>query len=178
LGVISARDDGEGKFSQGVADESRVDVAVAVELFFKGEDDHHSVYALLDPAKAAVLPGPKLRADEVDHGDVEFLQFAGETEVDVGKVDEDGDVGAVLFDGGDEAAVLAVDVRHVPDDLGDAHVGDVFGPDDAVEAGGFHLLSAQAEAGELRVASPKFDEELGAVVVAAGFAGREEDARI
>jgi uncharacterized protein YdeI (YjbR/CyaY-like superfamily) len=66
----------------------------------------------------------------------------------------------------------------VPDDLGDAHVGDVFGSDDAVEAGGFRLFAAQTEAGEIRVASAKFEEELGAVVVAAGFAGREEDARI
>jgi Domain of unknown function (DUF1905)/Bacteriocin-protection, YdeI or OmpD-Associated len=66
----------------------------------------------------------------------------------------------------------------MPDDLGDAHMGNVFGPDDAAEADSLHLLAAQAEAGEVRVTFAKFDEELGAVVVAAGFAGREEDARI
>ena len=81
----------------------------------------------------------------------EFFEFAGEAEVDVGEVDQDGDVGAALLDGGDEAAILAVDAGHVPDDLGDAHVGDVFGADDAVEAGVFHLLAAEAEAGELGV---------------------------
>jgi len=170
LGVIFARDGGEGKFGQGVADEGRVDVAVAVELFLKRKDDHHAADALLDPAEAATLPGPKLGADEVDDGDVELFQFAGEAEVDVGKVDEDGDVRAMFFDGGDEAAVLAVDVGHVPDDLGDAHVGDVFGADYALEAGVFHFFAAEAEAGEFGVAGAEFGQKLGAVVVATGFA--------
>jgi uncharacterized protein YdeI (YjbR/CyaY-like superfamily) len=66
----------------------------------------------------------------------------------------------------------------VPYDLGDAHVGDVFRSNDAAKASGLHLFAAKAKAGEIRVASAKFDEELGAVVVAAGFAGREEDARV
>jgi hypothetical protein len=66
----------------------------------------------------------------------------------------------------------------VADDFGDAHVGYVFGPDDAVEAGGFHLAATEAEGGEVRVAGAQFGDDLGAVVIAAGFAGREEDARV
>ena len=161
-----------------MADELGVYVAGAVEGGFEGEDDHHAGDALLHPAEAAALPGPELRADEVEDGDAEFFQLAGEAEVDVGEVDEDGDVGAVFFDGGDEAAVLGVDGGHVADDLGDAHVGYVFGADDAVEAGHFHLFAAEAEAGEVGVAGVEFGEKLGAVVVAAGFAGGEKDTRV
>jgi hypothetical protein len=139
-----------------MADERGVDVAGTVESFFEGKDDHHAVDALLDPAKTAPLPCPDLGADEVDDRDVQLFEFAGEAEVDVGEVDEDGDVGAAFFDGGDEAAELAVDVGHVPDDLGDAHVGDVFGADDALEAGVFHLFAAEAEAGESGVAGSEF----------------------
>jgi hypothetical protein len=139
-----------------VADEGRVYVAGAVEVFFKGEDDHHAVDPLLDPAETASLPGPELWADEIDDWDVQFFEFAGEAEVDVGEVDEDGGGGALFFDGGDEAAILAVDVGHVPDDLGDAHVGDVFGADDALKAGVFHLFAAEAEAGEFGVAGAEF----------------------
>jgi hypothetical protein len=84
----------------------------------------------------------------------------------------------MLFDGGDEAAVFGVDGGHVTDDLGDAHVGYVFGANDAVETGGFHLAATEAEGGEVREAGAEFSDDLGAVVVAAGFAGREEDARI
>jgi uncharacterized protein YdeI (YjbR/CyaY-like superfamily) len=63
-------------------------------------------------------------------------------------------------------------------DLGDAHVGDVFGADDAVLAGLLHLFAAKAEEGRLREAVTELADELGTVVVAAGFAGREEDARV
>ena len=67
------------------------------------------------------------------------MQGAGEREVDVGEVDEDGDVGAVAFDGGDELAILAEDVGHVADDFGDAHVSHVLCADDTVEASFFHF---------------------------------------
>jgi hypothetical protein len=49
-------------------------------------------------------------------------------------------------------------------------VGDVFGAHDAVEACGFHLLAAEAEAGKLRHPCAKLGDELRAVVVAACFA--------
>jgi hypothetical protein len=35
----------------------------------------------------------------------------------------------------------------VADDLGDAHVGDVFGAHDAIEAGLLHLFAAETETG-------------------------------
>jgi hypothetical protein len=122
-----------------VGDEPSVDATGTVEAFFEGKDDHHAGDTLLHPADAAALPGPELRADKVDDRDAEFFQLAGKAEVDVGEVDQDGDVGPPLPDGGHEAAIGSVDAGHVADDLGDAHVGDVFSPHDAIEACGFHL---------------------------------------
>jgi hypothetical protein len=66
----------------------------------------------------------------------------------------------------------------VADDFGDAHVGDVFGADDAVLARGFHLFAAEAEGDEVRQAGAQLGDELGAVVVSAGFSGGEEDGRV
>jgi hypothetical protein len=104
--------------------------------------------------------------------------LAGETKVDVREVDEDGYVGTPLFDGRDELAILAVDEGGVPDDFGDTHVGDVFGADNAVLAGICHLFAAEAEELPLRMAAAEFGDDLRAVVVSTGFAGREEDSRI
>ena len=177
-GIVFTRDSGEGKFRQWMTDKGSVDTSGAIEFFFKWEDDHHAVYALLNPTKAATLPGPELRTDEIDDGNAEFFQFARETEVHVGKVDKDSDFWAPLFYRCDEAAVFSVDVRHVPYDLCDAHVSDIFGADDAVQTGGFHLLATEAEAGEFGAPYAKFSEKLGAVMVAAGFACGEEDARV
>jgi hypothetical protein len=50
-------------------------------------------------------------------------------------------------------------------------VGDIFGAYDAVEAGGLHLLAAEAEAGDVGMAIAQFGDELGAVVVPAGLPG-------
>src|SRR6202522_2582689 len=115
-----------------MADEPGVDASGAVEALFEGKDDHHAADALLHPAQAAALPCPELRADEGDDGDAQFFQRAGEAEVDVGEVDEDGDVGLALFDGGDETAVGTVDARGVAENFRNAHVGDIFGAYDAV----------------------------------------------
>ncbi len=89
---------------------------------------------LLHELDAVLLPGPELRADEEEDRDAEAVQFFGELEVDVGEVDEDGDVGAAVADGALELAEFAVDAGQVADDFGDAHDGHVFGADDAVEA--------------------------------------------
>ena len=105
------------------------------------------------------------------------MKVAGEAEVDVGEVDEDGDGGAVAADGAHEAAVAGVDARDVAEDLGDAHDGDVFGADDAVEAGGA-ISPPPRPKSWVGMAGAECGDELRAVVVAGGFAGREEDARI
>lgn len=153
-------------------------VAGAVEIFLEGKDDHHAADALLHPAEAFALPRPELRADEVDDRDVQLAEFAGEAKIDVGEVYKDGDVGAAFLDGGDEAAVFPIDAGHVVNNFSDAHVGDIFGTDDAVEARGFHLFAAEAEECGTRAAGEQFGDELRAIMISAGFACGEKDARI
>ena len=163
---------------QGVAYEFGVDLAVAVEGGFKGEDDEHAVDALLDPAQAAALPGPELRADEPEDRDAEAFAVFGEAEVDVGEVDEDGEGGAIALEAGDELAILGEDEGGVAEDFCDAHVGYVFGADDAALACGLHGGAAEAGEGGGWDAGAEFGEDGGAIVVAGGLAGGEEDARV
>ena len=174
-GVVGARDGWKGQFGKGVTDEVGGDVARAVEVLLEGEDDEHAIDALLNPTEASSLPGPELGANEVDDGDAALLEFSGEAEVDVGEVDEDGDVGFLLADGADEFAILAVDIGGVTEDFGDAHVGDVFGAYDSLLSGGLHLGAAEAEEAGVRVAAGELLDDLGTVVVAGGFAGGDED---
>ena len=161
-----------------MTNEFGVDAAFAVELFFEGEDDKHLVYALLHPAEAAALPGPELRADEPDDGNACAGEVFGEAEVDVGEIDEDGDVGALLLDECDELAVAGVDVGDVAEDFGDAHDGYVFGADDASLAGLLHVCAAKAGEYCAGQALVEGSDESGSVVVAGGFASGEKDARV
>jgi hypothetical protein len=102
----------------------------------------------------------------------------GEAEVDVGEVDEDGDVWSFAFDGGDELAVAGDDARDVAQDFGDAHNGYVFGADGLLLALGGHFCASETgEAGGWEAVF-QLGDEAGAVVVARGFAGGEEDARV
>ena len=99
--------------------------------------------------------------------------------MDVGEVDEDGDVWLAGADGLAELVELGVDAGEMADDFGDAHDGHVFRADDAIEAGGDHAISAHAEeicglAGVCELALEGLNEEC-AVVFAAGFAGRDEE---
>ena len=161
-----------------MADELGVDAALAVEGLLEGKDDQHLRDTLLDPAEAASLPGPELRRDQPDDGDARALEVAGEAEVDVRKVDEDGDGGLVAANGADQLAIAGVDARDVAEDFGDAHNGDVFGADDLLLVLASHLGAAEAGEGGVRKTCAEGSDELGTVGVAGGFAGREKDARI
>ncbi|MBB5316031.1 uncharacterized protein YdeI (YjbR/CyaY-like superfamily) [Edaphobacter lichenicola] len=57
-------------------------------------------------------------------------------------------------------------------------MGDILGADDALKAGLFQLLASEPEAREAWSAAAKFGQDLGAIVVTAGFACRKEDARV
>src|SRR6185503_4302100 len=135
-----------------MADKGGIDLTSTVKIFFEREDDHHAVDPLLHPAETLALPCPELRTYEIENGNIQFAEFAGETEIDVREIDKDGSIGSTALDRGDEAAVLAIDTGHVADDFGDAHMGDVLGADDAIEARCFHLFAAETEEGSARVA--------------------------
>jgi len=119
-----------------------------------------------------------LGRDEPDYGDAGLGEVFGEAEVDVGEVDEDGYIGALLLDAGDQFAVAGVDARDVAEDFGDAHDGYVFGADDAGLAGLLHVRAAEAGEGGGGEALAQGGDEGGAVVVAGGFACGKEDARV
>jgi len=175
-GVFIAGDGGEGKRRQWMADEFGVDSAGAVELGFKGEDYEHLRNVLLDPPQAAAFPRPKLWAYEPKNWNAEAAEVHCEAEVDVGEVDEDGEGGPVMLDRGDECAILRVDIRRVADHFREAHVGDVFGADDAVLASGLHRGTTEAGEGGQRNTGAEFRDDLGSVMVARGFAGGEKNA--
>ena len=153
-----------------MANESGINPPSPIKAFLERKDDHHAAHPLLHPSQALALPRPQLRADEVDYRDVELFELSGEAKVDVGEVNEDGSIRTALFDGGDEPAVLAIDEWGMANDLGDAHVGDVFGADDAVLSGVGHLFATEAEELRLRMAAAELGDDLRAVVVSTGFA--------
>ena len=99
---------GGGKIGERMADKFRLDAALAIILLFKRENDQHALDVSLHLLDALRLPGPELRADEVDDGNAKAMEHLGETEMNLRKVDEHGDAGAALLDA-IELAELAID---------------------------------------------------------------------
>ena len=162
-----------------MADELGLDALLAIERLLEGKDHQHPVDVLLDELDAVLLPGPQLRADEVDDGNAEAVELFGQAEVDFGEVDEHGDAGWPLPDGLLEFFELAVDAGQMEDDLGEAHDGHVFGADDALQAGGSHARAAHAEEGGCPAGGGELPlkrvDQQGAILLAAGLACRDED---
>ena len=116
--------------------------------------------------------------DEPDDGDTFPRQSPSQSEVDVREVDEDRGGRRVRVDAADELAILGVDVGGVAEDFGDAHVGDVFGANDALLARELHVLAAEAGEGGGRERLAEGLNELRAVEVAGGLAGGDEEVRV
>ena len=78
-------------------------------------------------------------------GNTEVAEVLRKTEVHVWKVDEDGNRRSLAANCADQPSILSVDERRMPDHLRDAHMGDVFGADDAALACSLHLAASEAE---------------------------------
>ncbi len=73
-----------------------------VEVGLEREQDEHPVDELGDGADAPLAPGPDLRTDVVDDRNPEPLELAGEAQVELREVDQDGDRRTALLAGRDQ----------------------------------------------------------------------------
>src|SRR5271157_5054302 len=179
-GKVRAADGGQRQLRQRMTHKLGLDTLIAVEGLLEGEDDQHAVNILANQLDAVLLPGPQLRADEVEDRNAEPVELFGQTEVDLGEVDENGDAGPARANGFLELAKLAPDARQMADDLCEAHNGHLFRTDDALKASGGHALAAHAKklrrlAGGGKALFEGVDYQR-AVMFAAGLACRNEDA--
>ncbi len=158
-----------------MAHKSSVDAVLAIEGFLKRKDDEHAIHIALYAANAVLLPRPELRTDEIDDWNPEPVESTRKREVYIRKVNEDGRIWSLFSDAGFEPAVLTIDVRDVPDDLGNAHDGYIFSSDDAPEAQRFHALPPEAEEAGVWNEPSDSRDKLRGVVLSTGLAGGEED---
>ncbi len=89
---------GGRKLRQRMAHKFGFHAVVVVEPLFKGKDGQHPVDVALHAADAVFLPGPELRAHEVDDRNALAAEVPRQGEVHVGEVDQDGDGGLLLDD--------------------------------------------------------------------------------
>src|SRR5712692_390663 len=76
-----------------MADELDPHTGTPIELLLEGQDDEHTVDEAGDLPDPPLAPGPDLRADEVEDRDAGAARAARETEVEVGIVDQEDQIG-------------------------------------------------------------------------------------
>src|SRR5689334_17558768 len=112
-----------------MADEPGVHITLTIKGLFEGEDDQHLRDVSLHKPNASLLPGPKLRAHEINDGDTEMVEFLRQLEMNVREIDEDRDIGAPGVNGGLETTKLAIDARKMADHFRNAHHRHIFRTD-------------------------------------------------
>ncbi len=176
------------KFRERMANKSRVDSAVAVELFFERKDHQRLVDVVAEEPHSSLPPCPELRRDIVHRGNTSPLHLASHSPVEGWGVDDDCEVRFPLVCFADKAAVQAKNFREVAEDFGDADYGEVFRIDDGVATFGPHAFptypkernAAQGYAGGIgprpgAIDLPQRLNQLRAVHFTRGFAGRDEE---
>jgi hypothetical protein len=144
-------------------------------LFLKGKDAQEAGEGSAHHRQAAFAPGPGLGSDEIYHRDTLPVEVAGDTEMEIGGVCEDGQSGFFRTGGGEQFAVLAVDAGDMSDDLEDADDGEGGGVNDGTDAGGAEAGAGATEELGIGEGAAEFLDYEGSVEVAGGFAGGDQE---
>src|SRR5206468_5700382 len=121
-----------------MADILGIDAAVAIELLFKREDDESFVHVLAEKFDAALPPCPELRSYVIHDRNATLLHLAGNTPVEGGRVNDDGQVGFAAIGFVDQSMKEPPDFGKMTEDFGYANDCEVFGIDNCVAPRGAH----------------------------------------
>src|SRR5258708_1820137 len=112
-----------------MANVADLDAVAPVELLLKGKDHDHLADIFLDLLHASGTPGPDLRADKVEDRNAQAVQFSGQTQVEVGEVNQDGGVRLAPRCFGNQMLKAAADSGQVRDHLYQPDNSDLMGMD-------------------------------------------------
>src|SRR5207237_756648 len=87
----------------------RIHAAVAIKLLLERKDHQHLLHVLPHQLDAALSPGPQLWANKIDDGNAPAVQCAGQSEVEIRKIYEDGDLRLAPIDLAEQRLESAID---------------------------------------------------------------------
>ena len=148
-----------------------------VERLLEREDHQHPGDRLPDGAHASPPPGPDLRRDVVDDGNAAAAQLARQAQVEVGVVDEHGDVGRAASTSASTCRKMRAQAAQVRDDLaaGPRPRGRARARRGAPPGSAAGLRPGRRPRGRATRA-PEMADQLGAVEIARGLAAGDEEA--
>src|SRR5262245_11657968 len=155
-----------------------INPVLAIELNFKREDTQDLRDPALHAANAVLTPSPKLRRHEVNDRHAAAVKFAGNAEVEGGRVNHNCQVGACDFGSANQPVKFRINFGQMTEDLSHAKNGEVPGIDNNVASGRAHLDAANTHALQRWLAAAQDRYQLRAIPVTGSFAGRDEQLHV
>src|ERR1700680_2398378 len=134
-----------------MTDVNGVDPIGNKELRLKRENTQQPVDGTPHGWQPPFSPRPDLGRDQPDYRDTHLFEALRQTEVEIGAIGQDGEVGTRLGGGSQQFAIFAPDARDVGNYLNKSHHGDAGGVDYSADARPLHPRSRAAEELQVRV---------------------------
>src|SRR5690349_8579437 len=128
-----------------MADKSRINAALPIEVFFEWKDDQRVVDVVADQSHPSLTPCPELGCDVVHRRDTTLLHLSRDAPVECGRVDHDGKIRLSDDRFADETAIQTQDFGQAAQYLGDTDYGEIFGIDHRLATGRAHAIPAHAK---------------------------------
>ena len=162
---------------QRMADIRRRDTVARVDRRLEWKHAQHMVDRAAHLLDALAAPGPDRRADEMDRLDAGLLEPAFELEIEVGRIDADEGVGALVQQPLGEPPADARDLAVVPQHQDVAAHREAIMRPPGVETVSRHSRSADAERAQCRPACLQSAEQQSGEQIARGLAGHHREPR-
>src|ERR1700686_5569295 len=143
--IVIAQDGRVRQFRQGMADESRVNPALAIKLLLKRKNHQSLVDVVAQQAHASLSPCPELRRHIIDRRNAALLHLTGNPPVERRGIDNDGEIRLALDRFFDQMPLEAENLREMAENLGDADNRKILAVDNSLAAGRPDGISAHAE---------------------------------
>ncbi len=115
----------------------------SIKLFLERKNREHLRDPLLHPAQTPSFPGPKLRRHKPNHRNAQLLQDLSQPEVHIREVDQHRNIRPHLPDRPHQLPVLPINIRRMPDHLGDPHMCHILRPHHPIHPRRRHLPPTQ-----------------------------------
>ncbi len=166
-----------GFLQKGMAHEHCFSSRIPKDLLFEWKDDGDSVCIPGEFLGPAGLPRPDLRSDVIENGNPLLMGRPGDSEIEAGVVDGENQIHPAIFQEGVDLLLEFPEKGEMPDDLDEAHDGQLIQPRHEIHAQRRHSVPPQAKEACVWPPLEECSGHLRPMEVSRGLSGQHQDDR-
>jgi len=159
-----------------MADVAGGDSVTAKEGLLEGEDTEKTGDVLAQRSDPSLPPGPRLRCDQIDHGNTSAMELPRQRQMEIGRIGQNRQIRAFSGDGAHQLAVFAIDPGDVGHHLHQTHYGQRTGVDNGPDPCRLHAQPGTPKEFGVGMAPAQRFDDARRVKITRCFTGGDEDA--